>query len=119
MIIWEYGNAHHKVYPIAPDMKVCLFITVSVSLMSMANICLSVENLARLPLVSDMTCCFQHMLKRFFPLLAFLHAEKIPKALIAYEKALLWRELFSVAADQALDVDELSEIAYRLAGNYF
>lgn len=39
--------------------------------------------------------------------------------MIAYEKALLWRELFELAQLQKVDQDEIVAMAYRVAGMHF
>ena len=38
--------------------------------------------------------------------------------MLAYEKALLWQELFDVALQENLIAEDLSTIAYRVAGQY-
>ncbi|TDL16914.1 IkappaB kinase complex, IKAP component [Rickenella mellea] len=47
--------------------------------------------------------------------LAFVDAHNLPKAMVAYERALLWRELFDLALRTSVDADTLSEMAYRVA----
>ena len=46
----------------------------------------------------------------------FVQAEKPAKALIAYEKALDWRELFDLAVRESMSQDELTEMGLRVAG---
>lgn len=46
----------------------------------------------------------------------FVQAEKPAKAMIAYEKALDWRELFDLAVRESLPEDELVEMGLRVAG---
>ena len=48
--------------------------------------------------------------------LVFIQADKPAKALIAYEKALDWRELFDLAVGENTPQDELIEIGLRVAG---
>lgn len=38
--------------------------------------------------------------------------------MLAYEKALLWRELFELAQLQKVDQEEIVAMAYRVAGTY-
>ena len=49
----------------------------------------------------------------------FLDAQRPQNAMIAYEKALLWRELFELAQLQKVDQDEIVAMAYRVAGMHF
>ena len=51
-----------------------------------------------------------------FALPVFVQAEKPAKAMIAYEKALDWRELFDLAIRESLPEDELIEMGLRVAG---
>ena len=46
----------------------------------------------------------------------FVQAEKPAKAMIAYEKALDWRELFDLAVRESTPEDELAEMGLRVAG---
>ena len=46
----------------------------------------------------------------------FAQAEKPAKAMIAYEKALDWRELFDLAVRESTLEDELAEMGLRVAG---
>ena len=46
----------------------------------------------------------------------FVQAEKPAKAMIAYEKALDWRELFDLAVREDTPEDELAEMGLRVAG---
>lgn len=46
----------------------------------------------------------------------FVQAGKPAKAMIAYEKALDWRELFDLAVRESTPEDELSEMGLRVAG---
>jgi hypothetical protein len=39
--------------------------------------------------------------------------------MLAYEKALLWRELFELAQFQKVDQEEIVAMAYRVAGMDF
>jgi elongator complex protein 1 len=45
-----------------------------------------------------------------------MDAQRPQKAMLAYEKALLWRELFEVAQLQSVDPEEIVAMAYRVAG---
>ncbi|KAH9985168.1 IKI3 family-domain-containing protein [Russula vinacea] len=47
--------------------------------------------------------------------LVFMDAQRPQKAMLAYEKALLWRELFEVAQLQSVDPEEIVAMAYRVA----
>jgi len=46
----------------------------------------------------------------------FIQAGRPAKAMIAYEKALDWRELFDLAVRESLPEDELVEMGLRVAG---
>lgn len=46
----------------------------------------------------------------------FVQAEKPAKAMIAYEKALDWRQLFDLAIRESTPEDELAEMGLRVAG---
>jgi elongator complex protein 1 len=46
----------------------------------------------------------------------FVQAERPAKAMIAYEKALDWRELFDLAVRESTPQDELAEMGVRIAG---
>jgi len=54
-----------------------------------------------------MTDCF---------LLVFIEANKHQKAMMAYEKALEWQELFTLAVSDRMSDAKLVETAYRVAG---
>jgi len=54
-----------------------------------------------------MTDCF---------LLVFIEANKQQKAMVAYEKALEWQELFTLAVSDCMSDAKLIETAYRIAG---
>lgn len=43
-------------------------------------------------------------------------ALKPSKAILAYEKALMWQELFDVALQESMSEEDLSALAYRVAG---
>ncbi|KAI5122330.1 hypothetical protein M0805_002497 [Coniferiporia weirii] len=45
----------------------------------------------------------------------FVDACRHPKALVAYERALLWRELFELAARESTEADLVQEMAHRVA----
>lgn len=47
--------------------------------------------------------------------LVFMEAQRPQKAMLAYEKALLWRELFDLAQLQKVDQEEIVATAYRVA----
>jgi elongator complex protein 1 len=49
----------------------------------------------------------------------FVDAQRPQNAMIAYEKALLWRELFELAQLQKIDQEEIVAMAYRVAGMHF
>lgn len=36
--------------------------------------------------------------------------------MLSYEKALMWQELFDVALQEQLSTEDLSDLAYRIAG---
>lgn len=61
---------------------------------------------------SGLWCDFTMLKKR----LVFREAGKTMKAMIAHEKSLDWQELFELALQQHLSQDELSSMAYRVAG---
>jgi elongator complex protein 1 len=46
----------------------------------------------------------------------FVRAEKPTKGMIAYEKALDWRELFDLAVRENTPEDDLTEMGLRVAG---
>ena len=46
----------------------------------------------------------------------FVQAENPAKAMIAYERALDWRELFDLAVRESTPQDKLVEIGLRVAG---
>lgn len=48
--------------------------------------------------------------------LAFVQAKRLRKAMVAYEKALMWQELFDIAVNVKLESEELREMALRVAG---
>lgn len=45
-----------------------------------------------------------------------MEAAKPPKAMIAFEKALDWQELFELAMRDEMDAEDLSSMGYRVAG---
>jgi elongator complex protein 1 len=45
-----------------------------------------------------------------------MDAQRPQKAMLGYEKALLWRELFELAQLQKVDQEEIVAMAYRVAG---
>ncbi len=47
-----------------------------------------------------------------------MDAQRPQRAMLAYEKALLWRELFELAQLQKVDHEDIIAIAYRVAGVY-
>ncbi|KAI0314583.1 IKI3 family-domain-containing protein [Amylostereum chailletii] len=47
--------------------------------------------------------------------IAFVEASQPQKALVAYEKALLWRELFDLAVREETSEEDLVTVAYRVA----
>jgi elongator complex protein 1 len=49
----------------------------------------------------------------------FVEAGKPPKALIAFEKALEWQELFDLAARDEMDEEEFAAMGVRVAGKLF
>lgn len=51
-----------------------------------------------------------------FPPLVFVQAEKPAKAMVAYERALDWRELFDLAIREGTPEDDLVEMGLRVAG---
>jgi hypothetical protein len=46
----------------------------------------------------------------------FIEAESPLKAMLAYEKALEWRELFEIASRENVSADEITATGYRVAG---
>jgi elongator complex protein 1 len=46
----------------------------------------------------------------------FVEASDARRAMISYERALQWQELFELCLKEQLDGDEITEIAYRIAG---
>ena len=52
------------------------------------------------------------------PPIVFIDAQLPRKALVAFERALLWRDLFDLALREKLDEDEIQDMAYRIAGMY-
>jgi elongator complex protein 1 len=46
----------------------------------------------------------------------FVEASDARRAMISYERALQWQELFELCVKEQLDGDEITEIAYRIAG---
>ena len=46
----------------------------------------------------------------------FRQAQTFDKAMLAYEKALYWQDLFDIAVQQKMPKDEIVEVAYRVAG---
>lgn len=49
-------------------------------------------------------------------LAVYVEGGKNPKAIVAYERALMWRELFTLAAQDNMEEDAIKQIAYRVAG---
>lgn len=48
--------------------------------------------------------------------LAFVQAKRLRKAMVAYEKAAMWQELFGIAVNEKLESEELRDMALRVAG---
>lgn len=48
-----------------------------------------------------------------------MDAQKPQRAMLSYEKALSWRELFELAQLQKVDHENIVTVAYRVAGMYF
>jgi elongator complex protein 1 len=48
-----------------------------------------------------------------------MDAQRLQRAMLAYEKALSWRELFELAQLQKVEHEDLVAIAYRVARVYF
>jgi elongator complex protein 1 len=48
-----------------------------------------------------------------------MDAQRPQKAMLAYEKALLWRELFELTQLQKVDQEETVAMAYRVAGMHY
>jgi elongator complex protein 1 len=48
-----------------------------------------------------------------------MDAQRPQKAMLAFEKAHLWRELFELAQLQKVDHEEIVAMAYRVAGMPF
>ena len=46
----------------------------------------------------------------------YVEGKKHPKAIVAYERALMWRELFTLALEDGVDESEIEQIAIRVAG---
>lgn len=46
----------------------------------------------------------------------FIEARKQQKAMVAYEKALQWQELFMLAVETGMSEEHLEETAYRISG---
>lgn len=68
------------------------------------------------PLVRRDFLFLSHHILRF--LVVFRHAGKPQKAMIAYEKALEWQELFDLAVQNRMSDEDLGDMAYRVAGSY-
>jgi elongator complex protein 1 len=49
----------------------------------------------------------------------FVEASDARRAMISYERALQWQELFELCLKEQLDGDEITEIAYRIADELF
>ncbi|KAG2158594.1 pol II transcription elongation factor [Suillus bovinus] len=49
----------------------------------------------------------------------FVEASDARRAMISYERALQWQELFELCLKEQLDSDEITEIAYRIADELF
>ncbi|KAI0264133.1 IKI3 family-domain-containing protein [Gloeopeniophorella convolvens] len=50
--------------------------------------------------------------------LVFVDARRSKKAMLAYEKALLWRELFEIAQLERVESEDIVAMAYRVAGAF-
>jgi elongator complex protein 1 len=48
--------------------------------------------------------------------MAFVLAGRPDRAMAAYERAHLWRELFALAVTQKIGVDEMEDMCTRVAG---
>ncbi len=46
----------------------------------------------------------------------YVEAQKLPKAMKAHERALEWRELFTIASILEVPEEEIVDIGYRMAG---
>ncbi len=51
--------------------------------------------------------------------LVFIEANKKNKAMVAYEKALEWQELFMLVTQSEMSDDDTVETAYRVAGEFW
>jgi len=48
----------------------------------------------------------------------FAQAKRNTKAMIAFEKALLWQELFEMAILDNMDDEDVVSMAYRISGEF-
>ena len=48
----------------------------------------------------------------------FIESGKLESALVAYERALLWREALDLATRLDIGDESLSELSYRIGGKY-
>jgi len=48
----------------------------------------------------------------------FTQAKRNTKAMIAFEKALLWQELFEMATLDNMDDEDVVSMAYRVSGKF-
>lgn len=46
----------------------------------------------------------------------YISAQKPQKAMVAHERALAWRELFTIAVEEKMSDEDIVETAYRVAG---
>jgi hypothetical protein len=59
------------------------------------------------------------VIPNFIPaLIAFVQSSRTKKAMIAYEKALEWQNLFDLVLREGIKGDELLAVARRVAGNH-
>ena len=49
-------------------------------------------------------------------IIAFIQSSRFKKAMVAYEKALDWQDLFDLVAREGITGDKLLDIAHRVAG---
>jgi hypothetical protein len=50
--------------------------------------------------------------------LAFVLGERLDRAMVAYEQAHAWRELFALAMSERMEKEELLEICERVSGMF-
>lgn len=53
---------------------------------------------------------------RLLLIAVFIEASQLTKAMIAYEKALQWRELMRLAEHENMPHEDIAAMAYRIAG---